>query len=92
MDTDPTETLLRLVCQSSVRVIHYSRTVRAASVQYGVDDEYTQGLIQLEQAERDRFDHFSRTALAAGIAQRQIDIAEAQARVIFNSASQGDGE
>lgn len=56
--------------------------------------EYIRGLAQLEADERDRCANFSRLAIAAGIAERQIKLAEQQGALMaqFMRAVLGDAE
>lgn len=44
--------------------------------------EYIRGLAQLEAQERDRCANFCRIAIAAGLARRQVELAEEQGRLI----------
>lgn len=93
---DPGEALLRLLSQSVARAERYaieleqhvgeSKTLREALVaqaygEFGPTGEYIRGLVTLEAQERDRAANFAVKAIAAGIAERQVRIAEAQASI-----------
>ncbi|HEY2763393.1 MAG TPA: hypothetical protein VGJ13_05185 [Pseudonocardiaceae bacterium] len=95
--TDPGETLLRLVSQAATRAQRYadeleqlvadSPNLRAALVaqsygEFGPTGEYVRGLAQLEAAERDRCAGFCAKAIAAGLAERQVHLAEKQGALI----------
>jgi hypothetical protein len=47
-----------------------------------VSGDYVRGLARLEAEERDRLAHFAKTALAAGLATRQVELAESQGRLM----------
>lgn len=94
---DPGEIMLRLVTQSAARVQRYSEEVsrmveaepnlqRAlignAYGEFGKQGEYVKGLVALENLERDRCANFCRIAIAAGIAERQVRLAERQGQLI----------
>jgi hypothetical protein len=97
LDTDPGETLLRLVAQSSIRAQRYAEelaehiaekpSLRDALVgeawgEGGKTGEFVRGLAQLESAERDRCANFCRLAIAAGLAERQVRLAERQGQLM----------
>lgn len=87
---DPGELLLRLVAQSAERVRRYSveleelveeqslhrALVGTAQGEFGPQGEYIRGLAQLESNERDRCANFCRLAIAAGLAERSVKLAE----------------
>lgn len=88
---DPSETLLRLISQSASRVRRYadelerlveeSPNLRDALVgdaygEFGKTGEYVKGLALLEATERDRLAGFSAKAIAAGLMERQVKLAE----------------
>jgi hypothetical protein len=93
---DPGEILLRLVTQSAERVRRYSaeleelvaeKTLRHALVgtaqgEFGPTGEYIRGLAQLEAQERDRCANFCRLAITAGLAERQVRVAERQGQLL----------
>lgn len=94
---DPGEILLRLVTQSAARVEKYaaeleqlvadSPNLRDALVaqafgEFGPTGEYVRGLATLEAQERDRCAGFAAKAIAAGLATRQVELAERQGRLI----------
>jgi len=94
---DPGEVLLRLVSQSAVRAERYaaeldehvaeSNTLREALVaqaygEFGPVGEYIRGLATLEAQERDRCANFAAKAIAAGLAERQVRLAERQGALI----------
>lgn len=94
---DPGEVLLRLVTQSARRCASYaaeleqhiaeSDTLRAALVaqaygEFGPVGEYIRGLVTLEGVERDRCAGFAAKAVAAGLARRQVELAERQGQLI----------
>lgn len=88
---DPGEVLLRLVSQSARRAEDYaaelekhvadSPTLREALVaqaygEFGPVGEYIRGLVVLEAQERDRCAGMAAKAIAAGLATRQVELAE----------------
>ena len=94
---DPGEVLLRLVTQSRMRVDQYSAelerlvaespSLRDALVgdaqgEFGKVGEYIRGLAQLESAERDRLAGFAAKAVAAGLGERQVRLAERQGEMM----------
>lgn len=94
---DPGEVLLRLVTQSSIRVQRYAEEIaqlvadepvlQKALVgdswgESGKSGEYIRGIVRLEAAERDRCANFCRLAIAAGLAERQVKLAERQGQVL----------
>jgi hypothetical protein len=99
---DPGETLLRLVSQSAARAQRYaaeleqlvgeSDTLRAALVaeaygEFGPTGEYVRGLATIEAQERDRCATFAAKAVAAGLAERTVRIAERQGEMIVKVLS-----
>lgn len=96
-DVDPGETLLKLVAQSAARAHRYateleqlvaeSPNLRDALVgeargEFGPIGEYIRGLAQLEAAERDRCANFAAKAVAAGLNERMVRLAERQGDLI----------
>jgi hypothetical protein len=96
-DIDPAETLLRLLSQSVARAERYaaeledlvgeSKNLREALVaqawgEFGPTGEYVRGLATLEAQERDRAAGFAARAVAAGLAERQVKLAERQGALI----------
>lgn len=94
---DPGEVLLRLVTQSRMRVDQYSAeleklvadspSLREALVgdaqgEFGKVGEYIRGLAQLEALERDRLANFASKAVAAGLGERQVRLAERQGELM----------
>lgn len=94
---DPAETLLRLLSQSAARAQRYadeleemvaeSPTLRQALVaqaygEFGPVGDFVRGLVQLEAQERDRCANFAARAIAAGLAERQVRLAERQGALI----------
>lgn len=94
---DPGETLLKMVSQSATRAQRYaseleelvgeSKTLREALVaqaygEFGPTGEYVRGLALLEAQERDRCVGFAAKAIAAGLAERQVRLAERQGALI----------
>lgn len=88
---DPGEVLLRLVSQSARRAEDYaaelerhvaeSPSLREALVaqaygEFGPVGEYVRGLVALESQERDRCAAMAAKAIAAGLATRQVELAE----------------
>lgn len=51
--------------------------------------EYVRGLAQLEADERDRLANFSAKAIAAGLAERQVRLAERQGALISEVLTKG---
>lgn len=95
--TDPGEVMLRLVSQSAARAERYaaeieelvseSETLRKALVsqaygEFGPTGEFIRGLVVLEAQERDRLSTFASRAIAAGLAERQVRLAERQGALI----------
>lgn len=95
---DPGEVMLRLVTQSALRVQQYGAEVarmvaeepqlRRALVgdaygEFGKQGEYVRGMVVLEERERDRCANFCRIAIAAGIAERQVRLAERQGALLI---------
>jgi hypothetical protein len=93
---DPADALLRLLSQSVARAERYaieleqhvgeSATLREALIaqaygEFGPVGDYIRGLVVLEAQERDRAANFAIKAIAAGIAERQVRVAEAQASI-----------
>src|SRR3954471_10803018 len=90
MIADPGEVLLRLVSQSAQRCAMYAEELQAKVDELGLEDatvgiaygeggqqgEYIRGLATLEAQERDRCANFSAKAVAAGLAERQVRLAE----------------
>lgn len=96
-NVDPGEILLRMVSQAAARAQRYaaeleelageSPTLRAALVaqaygEFGPTGEYVRGLALLEAQERDRTVNFAAKAIAAGLAERQVRLAEKQGALI----------
>lgn len=94
---DPGETLLKLVSQSAGRAQRYadeleqhvgeSDSLREALIaqaygEFGPVGEYVRGLATLEAQERDRCATFCAKAIAAGLAERQVRLAERQGALI----------
>lgn len=94
---DPGETLLKLVSQSAARAQRYadelsqlvaeSPSLRDALVgtiagEFGDAGEYVRGLAALEATERDRCAGFCAKAIAAGLAERSVRLAERQGALI----------
>lgn len=94
---DPGEVLLRLVTQSARRAARYaeeleelvaeSPNLRTALIaeahgEFGPVGEYVRGLATLEATERDRCATFATKAIAAGLAERQVRLAERQGALI----------
>jgi hypothetical protein len=94
---DPGEILLRLVSQSAARAERYAvelaelvdghdnlrdALVREAYGEFGPTGEYVRGLVTLENEERDRCANFAGKAIAAGLATRQVELAERQGEII----------
>jgi hypothetical protein len=90
---DPGETLLRLVTQSSARAQRYALELeqmvaetdddlRKALIHTGPFGESVRAMVKLENEERDRCSTFAAKAIAAGIAERQVRIAEQQAVIL----------
>lgn len=86
---DPGVTLLRLVAQSARRAERYAVLLEAdyedrgvaalvgsSYTEHGKSGEYIKGLSLLEAQERDRCANFAAKALAAGIAERSVRLAE----------------
>lgn len=93
---DPGEVLLRLVSQASARAERYAQEleqlvgesenlrdalVREAYGEFGPVGEYVRGLALLEAQERDRLANFAAKAIAAGLAERQVRLAEKNAAI-----------
>lgn len=94
---DPGETLLMLVTQSKIRAQRYAEELerlvgerpelRDALIgdvagEFGKAGEYIKGLVILEAQERDRCANFCRLAIAAGLAERQVRMAERQGQLM----------
>lgn len=94
---DPGETLLKLLSQSAARAQRYaseledlvaeSPNLRAALVaqaygEFGPTGEFVRGLATLEAQERDRCATFAAKAIAAGLAERTVRLAERQGQLI----------
>jgi sulfite reductase beta subunit-like hemoprotein len=94
---DPGEVLLRLVTQSAARAERYAAelerlvaekpALRDALVgdaygEGGKTGEYVRGIARLEAEERDRCASFATKAIAAGLAERQVRLAERQGALI----------
>lgn len=90
---DPGEVLLRLVTQSAHRaqalaaeleqLATESPSLRDALIgdaygEFGKQGEYIRGLARMEAEERDRCASFATKAIAAGLAERQVRLAEQQ--------------
>lgn len=97
INVDPGEVLLRLVNQSAIRAERYAielealvgesdklrdALVRQAWGEFGPTGEYIRGLAQLEAQERDRCAHLAERAVRAGLAERQVRLAERQGALI----------
>lgn len=95
---DPGEMLLRLLSQSASRAEMYaleleqiaseSETLRAAVIgkvwgEFGQQGEYVKGLVALEMQERKFCGELAVKAVAAGLAKRQVEIAETHARMMM---------
>ena len=96
-NVDPGEILLRLVSQSAARAQRYAEEleamvaddenlrdalIREARGEFGPVGEYAKGLVELEERERDRCANFSAKAIAAGLAKRQVELAERQGQLM----------
>lgn len=94
---DPGEVLLRLVTPSAARAQRYAAELeqlvadkpqlRDALIgriegEFGKQGEYVRGLVRLEAEERDRCASFATKAIAAGLAERQVRLAERQGALI----------
>jgi hypothetical protein len=94
---DPGEVLLQLVTQAIMRAERYaeeldaqiaeSPDLRGALVgdafgEFGKVGEYIRGLAVLEAQERDRAAGFAAKAIAAGLAERQVRLAEKQGELL----------
>lgn len=94
---DPGEVLLRLVTQSAARAQAYaaeleqhvaeSDSLRKALIgeawgEFGQQGEFIRGLVRLEAEERDRCAGFATKAIAAGLAERQVRLAERQGALL----------
>ena len=94
---DPGETLLKLVSQSSARAERYAveleelasehDTLRDALIrdihgEFGPVGEYARGLVTLEAQERERCANWCVKAIAAGLAERTVRLAERQGALI----------
>lgn len=95
---DPGEMLLRLLSQSASRAEMYaleleqlvgeSDSLRSAVIgrvwgEFGEQGEYVKGLVTLEMQERKFCGDLAVKAVAAGLAKRQVEIAEAHARMMM---------
>lgn len=96
-DIDAGETLLKLLSQAVARAERYaaeleehvaeSDSLRQALVaqaygEFGPVGEYVRGLVVLEAQERDRAANFAARAITAGLATRQVELAERQGALI----------
>lgn len=94
---DPGEVLLRLVTQSAARAQAYAAeleqqvaddgALRKALIgqaygEFGPVGEYVRGLVRLEAEERDRCAGMATKAIAAGLAERQVRLAERQGALL----------
>ena len=93
---DPGETLLRLLAQAARRAQVYAAELQAKVTDLGLEKatvgiafgeggaqgEYIRGLAQLEADERDRAANFARLALAAGIEERRVQLAERETSML----------
>lgn len=94
---DPGEVLLQLLTQSIMRAeslaeelereIAESPSLKAALIgdaygEFGKVGEYIRGLALMEAQERDRAANFAQKALAAGLAERQVRLAEKQGELL----------
>lgn len=94
---DPGETLLKLVSQASARAQRYAAEledmvsgetnlrdalIREAYGEFGPVGEYARGLVMLEAQERERCASWCVKAIAAGLAERQVRMAEKQGALI----------
>lgn len=95
---DPGEVLLQLVTQSIMRAERYAEELDALIAEspdlrealigdaYGEHGtkvgEYIRGLAVLEAQERDRAASFAQKAIAAGLAERQVRLAEKQGQLM----------
>lgn len=90
---DPGEVLLRLVTQSAHRAQGYAEELERVVAEtpklrdalighiegeFGPVGEYVRGLVRLEAEERDRCAGMATKAIAAGLAERQVRLAERQ--------------
>lgn len=86
---NPDETLLKLVSQSARRVDRYSAEIEAevekhdgslqqALLENTMFGEQIRKMVKLEAEERDRCANFATKAIKAGIAERQVRLAERQ--------------
>lgn len=97
---DPGEILLRLITQSYARLEMYaveldrvvgeSETLKEALIgkiygEFGEAGEYVKGLVVLEAQERDRCANFATKAIAAGLAKRQVEVAEMHAALMMKA-------
>lgn len=94
---DPGELLLRLLTQSRMRAEGYAaelerfvagkpdleRAIIGDSYgEFGKNGEYVRGLVHLEAQERDRAADFAMKAIKAGLAERQVRLAERQGMLL----------
>lgn len=94
---DPGDTLLKLVGQSAARARRYAAEleamvaehdtlrdalIREARGEFGPVGEYARGLVVLEAQERERCANWCAKAIAAGLAERQVRLAERQGNLI----------
>lgn len=90
---DPGETLLKLVSQSAARAQRYAAEleemvadqpslrealIREAHSEFGPVGEYARGIVLLEAQERERCANWATKAIAAGLAERSVRLAERQ--------------
>lgn len=95
---DPGKTLLEFMQLAKQRALLYmleleehiagSESLHKALIaeawgEFGATGEYIRGLAQLEAQERDRAANLAVKAVAAGLAERQVRLAERQAEVMF---------
>lgn len=87
---DPGEALMRLLAQAYRRAQLYSTRLAAKVDELGLEEatvgmafgeggpqgEYIRGLAQIEADERDRAVHFACKAIAAGLEERRVQLAE----------------
>lgn len=94
---DPGETLLKLVSQAAARAQRYAAEledmvagedtlrdalIRQAYGEFGPVGEYARGLVVLEAQERERCASWCAKAIAAGLAERTVRLAERQGALI----------
>lgn len=94
---DPAEVLLKLISISYRQVERYaeemaeltanSETLQAALIresygEFGVQSEFVRGIVALYNEERDRAAGLSKSAIAAGLMRRQVELAERQGSLL----------